>query len=83
MQLRKQGIQLRADGARQPGNTELAQRFGFLTQRDQFIAKGAVLRAVVQMQLAGVEQLANLAVDPEFIAGPVELDGLPVLVQIQ
>ena len=77
MQLGAQGIKRRVEGLAQPGNVELPEGLGRSVQRDQLIAEAAMLEAVVQVEFAGGETLAELSIDPEFIAVPRRPVGLP------
>ena len=63
-----QRVELGSDGLAQPGNVHLTEYAGLLIEGDQFVSKAAMLQAVVQIDLPGLEALSELAVKPELVA---------------
>lgn len=50
-----------------PGNVELLQRQWGFVGVDEFSRQMPMLMAVVRIDLVGLQALAHLAVDPEFV----------------
>src|SRR4051812_11894408 len=83
MQFGAQGIERRVEGLAQPGNVEFPEGLGRPVQRDQFITEAAMLEAVVQVEFAGGETLAELPIDPEFIAVPPQAGRVAVIIGVE
>src|SRR3954466_1942222 len=83
MQLGAQGIERRVEGLAQPGNVEVPEGLGRSVQRDQLITEAAMLEAVVQVEFAGGETLAELSVNPEFIAVSPQAGRVAVIIGVE
>src|SRR6185295_3676239 len=83
MQLGAQGIERRVEGLAQPGDVKFPEGLGRSVQRDQLITEAAMLEAVVQVEFAGGETLAELSIDPEFIAVPPQAGRVAVSIGVE
>ena len=62
----------------QPRDVHLAEDVRLRLQGDQLIAETAVLQAVVEVELACLEALSELSVQPELVAVGVHAGGVSV-----
>ena len=74
-------IELNIDRLSQERDVHLRQRVSLFVQRNQLVGEMAVLQAVVEVQLARLEALPDLAVQPELVAVSVQAGRLAVGVE--
>jgi hypothetical protein len=67
----------------QPGTVEVPERLRRPVRRDQLVTEAAMPDAVVQVEFAGGEALAELPVDPELVTVPAQAGRLAILIGVE